>query len=217
MCRGAGRTVTELRPSKQRRGVYVVCLDHDSAFLCPDDVAARWGLRSGLQLDPETAEQLVWEAEVGLATGLALELVALAPRSEQQLVDTLRRRAVRPEAARQAARRLLELGYIDDTAFAQALVAKLRRQGNLGELRIQSELIRRGVDRDLVCTIMGCSEESGERERALALARKRMATWKEMDQAAGRRLAGYLQRRGFGWDTIRWCLQQLAPEVDMSH
>lgn len=211
----AGCTVVELRPSKKQRGVYVALLDDDNAFLCTDDVVARWGVRPGAQFDAEATSRLMAEAELSLATRIALELVSLGPRTRQQLVKTLLRRGITSSAAAKAADRLTELGYIDDLVYAQALVSQLERRGDMGRLRMRLELLKRGIEPSLAESVLRRYDVEEERQRALLLTRKRAQAYALVEPLVmARRVSSYLQRRGFDWDTIRWCLSRVVPEVD---
>jgi regulatory protein len=109
-----------------------------------------------------------------------------------------------------------ELGYIDDAAYARNLAASLQRQGKFGLRRIQEELARRGVERELAREVVSELDAAEERQRALQIALKAWRpTTPEKRDAAVRRLAALLQRRGFDWSTIRWCLTQVVPDVDI--
>jgi regulatory protein len=210
-------TVTELRPSR-RPGLYIIRLDEEMSMLCPDDVAARWRLQQGKELTGAEFVALQAEAEEALAKRLALELVAQAPRSARALVAALRRRGASRDAAVRAVNRLAELGYVDDSGYARQLVQKMQRQGRFGQSRMRAELARRGVGREVTEEVLATAvQPEAEREKALALARRRLPGLVELEpRQQAERLAAFLRRRGFDWATIRWCLAQVVPEVDIT-
>lgn len=208
-------SVIELRKKARKRGVREVCLSNGHILLCPDDVSVRWHLRPGATLAEEALSRLQAEAEVALAVREALEIIARAPRSEQELVTRLRRKGFGAAATTQAVARVGELGYIDDEAYARMMVARLERKGDMGYLRMRQELLRRGISVSVADAVLGPVDHLQERERALKLARRRVASSRAPStDASVRRLAGYLQRRGFGSETIAWCLRQVVSEVD---
>ncbi|MBZ6077157.1 regulatory protein RecX [Microvirga puerhi] len=70
--------------------------------------------------------------------------------------------------------RSLRAGLIDDTRYAEARLASLRRRG--GSTRsIRAKLALKGVDRDTIATVMAGEEEGADQEEqaARALARRR--------------------------------------------
>jgi regulatory protein len=197
---------------RKRRDVYEISLDNGRTFLCPDDVLVRWHLRKGKKLDESQLGRLLVEAEEVLAVRRALAIVARAPRSEQEVALRLHRRGFSTSAISLAVGRLRELGYIDDLAFAKRLARELDQRGDMGYWRQRQTLLQRGFSSSVIEAALSPVGEDVERERALALARRRSAP---VTKAEVRRLAAYLQRRGFGERTIMWCLRQVAAEVDI--
>ena len=97
-----------------------------------------------------------------------------------------------PEVARSVIARLLEWGYLDDRAFAEAFVRSRRERW--GALRLRAELARRGVDERTVGEVLAEGDEGeGEVARALALLGK--SAWRHKGEHA--RMVRFLQARGF--------------------
>jgi len=107
------------------------------------------------------------------------------------------------------------LGYVDDRRFAERYAGEKLKHG-WGERRVRAELLRKGVDRRTVEEALGaeaCGPDGTRQdlEAVTALARKRFARQFATDpEAAGRRLAGFLSRRGYDWDAIRDVARVLA-------
>lgn len=122
----------------------------------------------------------------------ALRSLGRRMQSRAELERKLRARTT-PEVARSVVARLLEWGYLDDRAFAEAFV-RLRRE-RWGALRLRAELVRRGVDERIVREVLAQGEEGeGETARALALLDK--SAWRHKGNHA--RMVRFLQVRGFG-------------------
>lgn len=105
----------------------------------------------------------------------------------------LSRRGHGPDEVDAAVRRLREHGYLDDGAFARALVE--RRAAGRGEALIAAELAAKGIDRELSEEALAHLGHVQQVEAARALARRSPG----LD--AGR-LAGRLARRGFAPEVI---------------
>lgn len=196
---------------RRRQDAYEVSLDSGETFLCPDDVLVRWHLRTGTQLDEDELNRLFAEAEEALAVRGALEIVARAPRSEHEIASRLGRKGFSTSAIDVAMGRLRELGYINDLALAQRLAHEFGERGDIGYRRQRQTLLQKGFSSPVIEAALGPQDEELERERALALARRRSVP---VTKADVRRLAAYLQRRGFGESTVWWCLRQVTVKVD---
>jgi regulatory protein len=126
---------------------------------------------------------------------LALRLVGVRTHSEAELRRKLLRRGCQRADAEAAVDRLREQRYLDDRAYAAALVE--RRAAGRGEALIAAELAARGIGRDLAA-------EALEELRRLADSLARTAP-----NPDPLRLAARLHRRGFRPEIVREALGDL--------
>jgi regulatory protein len=150
------------------------------------------------------------------ALDAGLRLLARRAHSRVELLLKLTRRGYEGEAIRAALRRLEELGYLDDQAFARSFV---RRRGSVrGPRALSAELAARGVDRAQVDTAVA---EFGEAEQLAAAtqiaerlyARKPSLGYREILDQVGAKLV----RRGFTVSVARAaCHTLLAGHPDRS-
>lgn len=143
-------------------------------------------------------------AELEAARKIALDQLATRARSEHELRQCLARRKVSPAVADEVINRLVDVGLIDDAAFAQALASSRAEYGLRGRARIRQELQAKGVERHVADDALAELDPDDEREAALTLARRRIRSMGALDaRVARRRLAGVLARRGFSSDIVR--------------
>jgi regulatory protein len=112
-----------------------------------------------------------------------------------------------------------DLDYLNDRRFAATYAAEKQRAG-WGPRRIRMELSSKGVERSCVDEVLALQEEgesAGGTEGTDALertVRKRFTSQFVSDpEAAERRLAGFLARRGYDWDTIGRMARMLRDEA----
>jgi regulatory protein len=134
---------------------------------------------------------------------IALRLLALRPHATAELRRKLLQRRCPANEVEEALDRFSELGYLDDLAFARALVT--RRSGSRGAALIAQELAAKGIPRAMAQEALG--ELARDHQVASA---SLMASRQGRDpQVAATRL----QRRGFSRDVIREALGGLAEEA----
>ena len=103
---------------------------------------------------PETREDArgrrgeVADPEVVLAA--AARLLESRPRSVAEVRGHLVRAGSRADLVEEALASLLRLGYLDDDAFARSWIASRDRAHPRGERALRTELLRKGVPRDVV-------------------------------------------------------------------
>jgi regulatory protein len=140
--------------------------------------------------DPET-----------VAKAICLRLLTAAARPRAALALALRKRGISDDVAENVLDRFVDVGLIDDEAYAQAFVATKQRDRGLGTTALRTELRRKGVDEDVVAGAVDGIDQEAERNRARALIERRVdAAMSAGPVTARRRLAALLARRGYSVD-----------------
>jgi len=214
--RAAG-VITSLAATRGRPDRVIVRIDGAKAFDLATAVVEQAGLHVGDLLSEEAQAGLIARDGPFRARDRALGLLALRDRSRGEVEARLKMAGFAPEVVSDAVAWLLGLGYLDDERFVAHYSAEKVRSG-WGSRRIRAELLRKGVERRLVDEALNSESEGVAAaeglEAAVALARRRFGQQFERDPAAaGRRLAGFLARRGYDWDTINAVARTLAAEA----
>ena len=139
------------------------------------------------------------------ARSIALRALGRRAASRQELDRTLERRDVEPDVRAAVLDRLEDERLVDDAQLARDLAERLRERKHLGERGIAAELRKRGLDPDDVER----GDVDDELQRAIDAASERRRRLSALDdETAERRLAGWLQRRGFGGSTVRIAIER---------
>jgi len=129
---------------------------------------------------------------------IALRRLNAAPRSRAELAEDLRKRGVPQDAADEVLDRFIEVGLIDDAAYAKAWVGSRHRGRGLARPALRRELQAKGIDAHLVEEALDVIDDAAEVDRARALAVRRLPALTRLEPAARqRRLIGFLMRRGY--------------------
>jgi regulatory protein len=188
-----------------------------------DDPAEAWAPPPGLQGNgsrrARAADDALREtepAEAGepepvdadAARSIALRALGRRAASRHELDRTLERRDVGAEVREAVLERLESEGLVDDAQLAADLADRLRERKHLGERGIAAELRKRGLDP----AVLDRADDDDELQRAIdAAAERRRRLGSLDDETAERRLAGWLQRRGFGGSTVRIAIERTRP------
>jgi regulatory protein len=204
-------TAIEKQPRRQRANVF---LDGEFAFSLRLDVIALGRLEVGTELDAVRRRELEAEDQRLGAVEAALRLLAMGPRSERDLRDRLKgRRGFTADATEQAVRRMKELGYLNDAAFARYYV-EARQASPRAKRALAFELSRKGVGKQHVETAL---EAHSDAESAYEAAQRRLRSLRDADrQTFERRLGNFLASRGFGYgvarSTVARCWQEMHED-----
>jgi regulatory protein len=200
-------TVTALEAQAHDPQRVNVFLDGRFAFGLHAKVVADAGLRPGDVLSAAQVAGLLQRDDVQQALLQAFSYLSYRPRTEHELRRYLAQKGRPPETVDAVLARLAEYHYVDDQVFALNWVENRQRFRPRGARLLRAELAQKGVDRD---TIDQAIADAGADERALALAaaEHKLAGLRAADyQEFGRKLGGFLLRRGFApdvvWEVVR--------------
>ncbi len=218
--------VTGLTAVPRQLGRVAVDVDGAPFAVVPDDVATRLALCIHMAVSPEALAALVDEGAALRTYDRALRMLAARGRS----VRELRRRllaAREPEAHVDAAlERLQGMGLLDDAEYARQLARSQMVGRGYASRRLQQELARRGVARDVadraIDTVLtedaapgSYGAESGVDLSTTIekLARRKLRSLGSLDEdTRKRRLYAFLVRRGYDSDDIRTVIARLRAE-----
>jgi SOS response regulatory protein OraA/RecX len=129
----------------------------------------------------------------------ATKLLARQSYTRQGLYQKLLRDGFPAQPVIEAIDRMDEIGALDDEAYGRTLIQKCTRKG-YGPIRIEAELYRSGIDRDLRQTMM--EELPNELEMVLSYLDRVCMPEDLTDETYYQNLSRRLSRRGYHWSVI---------------
>jgi regulatory protein len=147
----------------------------------------------------------------------ALDMLTRAPRSARDLRRRLLLKGEPESDVDVTIARLTASGLVNDASYARAFVrSKVASQG-FSRRRLQQELAKRGVPRDITDAAItevlhdDAIDEAANIER---VAQKKLRTLRDLDEETRRRrLFSYLARRGYEIDAVRAVVRRVLSEV----
>lgn len=142
------------------------------------------------------------------ALNVAFRYLGYSARSRSEMERRLERAGFEPDIIDKVVSELEARDWLDDSKFAQDWVEDRADRKRYGRRRLAQELRNKGIERDQIDAALETIETEDEVTRALAAARTRWdsQTLSQADfqtqQSEKRRMAQFLQRRGFTWEVI---------------
>ena len=139
-------------------GEYIATVNADYWFTC--------GIKSGAEITPEQLDELLSESARRKMMNKALDLLSMRDYSRRELSDKLVTKAWEKkeqkdmdlgslkQQASDICDRLEELGLLNEERFARSYVDELLRRKHLSKSGLKTALIQKGVQRDIIETVL---------------------------------------------------------------
>lgn len=141
------------------------------------------------------------------AKARALALLDKRDYSRKMLIDKLQEKAISTADAEEVADWLCSVRIIDDARYAGIVVRHYAAKG-YGCRRIQQELYRRGISKDLWEDAL--EELPAQDDTLSTFLRNRLKG--DFGPEAKKKAAASAQRRGYGWEEIRSAMERIQNE-----
>lgn len=155
--------------------------------------------------------------ELKRAKACALRYLSYRDRSEFEISGRLGQKEFSKNSVRETIDWLKGLGYLNDERFALAWSRSRVSTKKFGEYRLRRELSAKGLATEIIEQALRIVySESNEWDLAQACAQKKLSHLQGIDpKSKSRRLAQFLQRKGFASETVFKTVKKLiANDTD---
>ncbi len=149
--------------------------------------------------------------ELKRAKAAALRYLSYRDRSEFEVRDRLKKKEFAGSIIQDTVEWLTGLGYLNDERFALAWSRSRVSTKKFGEYRLRRELSAKGLAKEIIeQALKTVYSETDESDLAQACAQKKLSHLKGIDsKSKSRRLAQFLQRKGFSSSTVYKTVEKL--------
>lgn len=141
-----------------------------------------------------------------------LRLISYRDHSSKELIAKLIQKGHKREYSENAVAKLSEYGYVNDERYAENLANSLLERKGMNTNAVKSELIRKGISRDISDNIVE-SLDIDPVLRIIDLLNTKYSR-KISDEKGVRRTVAALQRLGYRWSDINSAFRRLKIETE---
>lgn len=189
--------------SQQKRSSRInIFLNDQFAFGLSKKTLVDFNLYNGKFLDEKEIAKILEKDQFTKALEKSFRLLGIRPRSQKELEKKLKEKDFAPEIIKKVIIKIKELGYLDDKKFAKAWLES-RKFFHKGKYVVQRELKEKGVAEEIVKKTISAYTSKDELTSAKEIAQRKINSYKNLDKYSKKqKLAQFLARRGFSWETI---------------
>jgi regulatory protein len=190
----------------------LVHLDDGEKLKIPADIVGLHGLAANREIDTVQYRDLREESELFCCRERALSYLAPRARSVYEMRAYLKRKGFSSIAIDRAIDFLTRRKYLDDAAYALALVKSKTRSKAMGPALLKKELMARGIGRAMAeRAIRESGAAEADPEQVYAAARKKFDSLGG-DEKALARAYRFLLQRGFSHDDTKRAVERIRHE-----
>jgi regulatory protein len=199
-------TITALESQQHDRERVSVYLDGEYAFGLASIEAAH--LRCGQTLSDAEIAALKALDQRHQVFEQAVRYLRYRPRSRAEVEHYLHRKHTAEDVLCDVLVRLEQAGYLDDKAFAQFWVENRQRFRPRSQRALSYELRHKGLDHQVVADALSAQDDEAAAWQAIE---SRLPRWSALSaDDLRRKVAGFLSRRGFGYETINHTFRKVC-------
>ena len=170
------------------------------------DTCIKYGLKAGVTIDMETLDEYIVESEKHTAFNKTVNYLKSTLKTKKQVRDYLHKKEYGAPTIKYVLEKLEEYGFVSDRQYAISYINTYRNK--YGTMRLKSNLIAKGVDKDLVEECLNESLEENPESSIMDVANKYLKN-KNIDEKTITKLIRFLSYRGYEFDKINSVISSL--------
>lgn len=142
----------------------------------------------------------------------AIRFLTLRPRSIKEIRDRLTKKQAQPEVIEKIIATLIANHFVDDLEFARWWIRQRTEFRPKPKRVIVMELSQKGVDRETIDAAFADKESPfvGDIAQAKQVGERQIRRYRALSRdEAKQKLMAFLARRGFSWETISRCIDDI--------
>ena len=146
---------------------------------------------------------------------IAQDLLGVRDRSVKEMRERLAKRGQAADDIDTVVADLEALGLLNDHKFVRRWIETRRQRRPEGVPKIMRDLLRRGLDKQVIEQVLSEHDDLGSPDEALELLRRNSVRYVGLEKMkAQRRMYSLLARRGFDPDTTRQAVASAWSEIE---
>ena len=192
-----------LKFKKQSKDKYKLYLDNNSDITLYEDVIIKNNLLITKEISDELLEALKKQNNDMYAYTLALGYISVKMRSIKEINDYLIKKGFNNLVANKVSERLIKEGYLNDLKYTKSFINDSMNLTNKGPQKIKMELIKYGVNKDIIESEIALIDQRKVEEKLNKLIDKELKIKKGSQNAIKIKLINHFVNLGYSKDLTK--------------
>ncbi|MEG0774934.1 recombination regulator RecX [Clostridium sp.] len=207
--------ITKIESQKKSKERVNVFINEEFAFACSNELIYYHGLKKGLEINPKDLEDVIKDDNYIKGKSTALKYMEKSMKTQKQIEDMLLKREFQLDTINKVIEFLESYGFLDDRKYAENYVKQ--KIASSGINKIRQDLMRKGIDKELIKEILAKVDTEQEYDVAFNLAQKKLNNLvkKEKDKnKVFQKITYHLVSKGYNFSLINEVLPKLSLQFE---
>ncbi|OLN21354.1 recombination regulator RecX [Domibacillus antri] len=207
--------ITKISVQQKRTDRYNIEVDGEYAFSVDEAVLIEFNLQKGREMTKAEAEKIQIRDNVRKGFNAAIHYLSIRMRSEKEVQDYLKKKEVDEASRQEILTRLHDMGYVNDSQFADAFIKTQMQTTDKGPYLIHRELKEKGINEETAFSLMEQFTEEEQMEKAARLYEKQLKKYKRDSAFLQKKKAEeYVMTKGYSASSIKKAAIKHEPDEE---
>ena len=187
--------------NKDRVNIY---LDNEYAFSISMELVYKESLKPKMEIDVERLKDIADKEGYLKCKNTALRIIERSFKTEKEIRDKLKEKEYTDNQIEKTIEFLREYNFINDESYVKAYIND--KLASRGRQKIKYDLIKKGVDRNLIDEKLSCIDSDDEKNTAFNLAQKKYNNIKKSESDTYKlsgKLYRFLMSKGYNYELVK--------------
>jgi len=206
--------ITSIEVQKKNKDRVNIFINNEFSFACSNELIYSHGLKKGLLVEPKSLEEVVKADEYIKGKTAALRYIERAMKTKKQVEDMLYKKEMSEETVSRVIEFLKNYSFIDDKRYAESFIKQKLKES--GKNKIKYDLLKKGIDEELIKELLDKVSSEDESTVALTLAEKKVRILGKSERDKGKllgKVTKYLLSKGYTYDLINQVVNKVALTI----
>jgi regulatory protein len=203
--------ITKIIRQKKNNNRYSLMSGEEFIIGIADETMIEFNIHPGMQLSEKTLDKLKKKENIVALKEQAWRFLARREHSTKELSDKLLHKNFSPADVKFIIEDLINKDYLNNTRFARQLINEEITLKRNGPRLIKANLLKKGIDMSVTDELLAeIYPENRQSENCHWLAGKKLNSLVQLEpEKQKKRLADFLNRKGFTWEIISRVIGEL--------
>lgn len=196
--------ITKIEVQKRNNDRVNIYLDNEYAFSISMELVYKESLKVKMEIDVERLKDIADKEGYLKCKNTALRIIERSFKTEKEIRDKLKEKEYTDNQIEKTVEFLREYNFINDESYVKAYIND--KLATRGRQKIKYDLIRKGVDRNLIDEKLSCIDSNDEKNTAFNLAKKKYNSIKKSESDTYKlsgKLYRFLMSKGYNYELVK--------------